>query len=215
MLQRVRPHPRLHEQIVFEFNENFSNFSADVLRAMSFGYQRAFTSLLWLRFLQHTPPKKMGKNEVSWIYRDLDALTELDPEFCPAYEHGGIFLSVITEDKRGAEQILLKGIRIFPQRWRIRAYLAYHYQFELEEPEKAAEQYLAGSKLPGAPYLLGVLASNFIQKNLGREQSIRFLTSLSQETKDPFMKRKFEEKLSKLKGDGKGGNRKSDRNPGD
>jgi hypothetical protein len=199
LLQEYKPQQRLADKIVFDFNENFSNFSAPTLRAMSFGYDRAAAALLWLRFLQQTPPRKVGKNQVSWIYRDLDAITEIDPEFYPAYEFGGIFLSVITEDKRGAEQILLKGTRAFPDRWRIRAYLAYHYQFELGEPEKAAEQYLAGSKLPGAPYLLGVIASSFIDKKQGRAQSIRFLEGMIRESKDPAMRAKFEDKIKKLK----------------
>ena len=199
LLQEYKPQQRLADKIVFDFNENFSNFSAPTLRAMTFGYSRAASALLWIRFLQQTPPRKIEKNQVSWIYRDLDAITELDPDFYPAYAFGGIFLSVITEDKRGAEQILLKGTRVFPDRWRIRAYLAYHYQWELDEPEKAAEQYRAGAKLPGAPYLLGMIASSYIRKNEGRQQSIQFLEDLLRETKDPYMRAKFEDKIRKLK----------------
>jgi len=199
LLQAYKPQPRLTDNLVFDFNETFYSYSAQTLRAMTFGYSRAAGALLWLRFLQQTPPRKVEKNQVSWIYRDLDALTEIDPEFYPAYELGGIFLSVITEDKRGAEQVLLKGTRVFPDRWRIRSDLGYHYQFELNEPEKAFEQYLAGSKLPGAPFLLGVLASSYINKNVGREQSIVFLEGMLQENTDPKMRAQFSEKLKRLK----------------
>ncbi|MGZ3738285.1 MAG: hypothetical protein ACXVB9_02855 [Bdellovibrionota bacterium] len=199
LLQEYRPQQRLADKIVFDFNENFSTFSAPTLRAMTFGYSRAASALLWLRFLQQTPPRKVEKNQVSWIYRDHDAITELDPDFYPAYELGGIFLSVITEDKRGAEQILLKGTRVFPERWRIRAYLAYHYQWELLEPDKAYTQYLAGAKLPGAPYLLAVIASSYMNKTGAKGQSIQFIEDMLHDTKDPFMRARFEEKLKKLK----------------
>ncbi len=199
LLQEYKPQQRLADKVVFEFNENFYSYSADTLRAMTFGYSRAAGVLLWLRFLQQTPPRKVEHNQVSWIYRDLEALTELDPEFYPAYEHGGIFLSVITEDKRGAEQIMLKGTKVFPDRWRIRAYLAYHYQFELDEQQKAAEQYRIGAKLPGAPWLLGVIASSYIQKKEGKEQSISFLENMLKDATDPVMRKKFELKLAKLK----------------
>ncbi len=110
LLQAYKPQERLADKIVFAFNENFTNFSAPTLRAMTFGYSRAATAFLWLHFLSQTPPRKVEKNQVSWIYRDLDAITEIDPDFYPAYEHGGIFLSVITEDKRGAEQIMLNNV---------------------------------------------------------------------------------------------------------
>jgi hypothetical protein len=199
LLQEHVPQERLTDKIVFDFNENFSNFSAPTLRALTFGYDRAASSLLWLRFLQQTPPRKVEKSQVSWIYRDLDAITELDPDFYPAYENGGIFLSVITEDKKGAEQILLKGEARFPDRWRLYAYLAYHYQWELGETSKAAEQYLRGAKTPGAPYLLGVLASSYIKKETGSEESERFLEGLLREAKDPAARIKFEEKLKKLR----------------
>jgi|GEM_PF-5111795 len=203
LLQEYKPQQRLTDKIVFDFNENFYSYSADTLKAMTFGYSRVAGVLLWLRFLQQTPPRKVEKNQVSWIYRDLDALTEIDPEFYPAYEHGGIFLSVITEDKRGAEQVMLKGVKVFPERWRIRAYLAYHYQYELDEQEKAAEQYRIGATLPGAPWLLGVVASSFIGKSQGKQQSIEFLEGMAREATDPAMKSKFLEKLARLKGEGK------------
>jgi hypothetical protein len=199
-LQELKPQERLTDKVVFDFNEGFYSYSADTLRAMTFGYGRAASVMLWLRFLQQTPPRKVEKNQVSWIYRDLDALTEIDPEFYPAYEHGGIFLSVVTEDKRGAEQIMLKGTKVFPDRWRIRAYLGYHYQYELEDHEKAAEQYRIGAMLPGAPYILGLIASSYIKKAQGRDQSIQFLEGMVREATDPGMRKKFEDKLRKLKG---------------
>lgn len=199
LLQEYKPQQRLTDKIVFDFNENFYSYSAQTLRAMTFGYSRAAGALLWLRFLQQTPPRQVEKNQVSWIYRDLDALTEIDPEFYPAYELGGIFLSVITEDKRGAEQILLKGARAFPERWRIHGHLGYHYQYELMEPEKACEQYMQGSKLPGAPFLFGLLASSCVNKTAGREQSIAFLEGMLSEAKDPMVRDRFEKKIQALR----------------
>lgn len=200
LLQEYKPQQRLTDKLVFDFNETFYSYSADTLRAMTFGYSRAAGVLLWLRFLQQTPPRKVEKDQVSWIYRDLEALTTIDPEFYPAYEHGGIFLSVITEDKRGAEQIMLKGARVFPDRWRIRAYLGYHYQYELGEHEKAAEQYRLGASLPGAPYILALIASSYINKTRGTEDSVRFLEGMLKETSDPMMRGKLEDKIRKLKG---------------
>ena len=68
-LQLFKPQARLADGIVFDFNENFTNFSAETLRAMSFGYSRSAAALLWLRFLSQTPPRKVDKNQVSWIYQ--------------------------------------------------------------------------------------------------------------------------------------------------
>jgi hypothetical protein len=174
------------------------SYPADILRLSSFGYGRAVSSLLWLRFLQQTPPRKVDPNQLSWIYYDLDAVTELDPDFYPAYEHGGIFLSVITEDKRGAERIFLKGAKRYPERWRIRAYLAYHYRWELGEPEKAAEQYLAAADLPGAPPIVKVAAASALARKGNTETALALLRGLLKGTHDPAARKRIEDKIEKL-----------------
>lgn len=192
------PQKRLSDSIAFEFNENFASFSPETLKISTFGYARAASSLLWLRFLQHTPTTKVEKDQVSWIFLDLLAISNLDPDFYPIYEHGGIFLSVITEDKLGAEKILLRGIERFPDRWRLRAYLAYHYHFEMDQPEKAGEQYLAGAKLPGAPFLLGVRASSYLENKGLSNQGVHFLWELYKNASDAELKRRFADKLRKM-----------------
>jgi len=194
-LQEYRPQKSVTDGVSFSFNEGFASFSPDSLQLMSFGYPRVLSNLLWLRFLQYTPIKKVPKNEVSWVYLDLDAIGSLDPEFLPTFEHGGIFLSVITEDKKGAELLLNKGVELYPDRWRLRAFLAYHYQFELLEPEKAYLHYKIGSELPGAPPLLGILAARYMAKASSIEDSVNFLRGLQKSTSDETIKEKLENKI--------------------
>lgn len=194
------PQKRLKDSIVFGFNDDIISYSPDFLRLTSFGYGKAVSSMLWLRFLQQTPPEKVARDQLSWIYYDLEAVSELDPNFYPAYELGGIFLSVITEDKRGAERIFLKGTKRFPNSWRLRAYLAYHYQFELGEPEKAGEQYVAAAALPGASYLVKVLASSSLAKRQGNEAAIDLLRGFLVNTKDEAARSRILEKIRKLQG---------------
>lgn len=199
VMQSSFPQKRLTDGIVFQFNENFPSYSADTLRLMSFGYGRMMSGLLWLRFLQQTPPKKVEPNQVSWISLDLDAVTEIDPDFYPAYEMGGIFLSVITEDKLGAEKILLKGARHFPLNWRVRAYLAYHYQFEMNKVDLALEQYLAGAKIPGAPQILGLRAGSLLSSQKSRGEGLQFLEDMLKETKDPVFRERIQERIKHMK----------------
>lgn len=197
-IQRRFPQPRLKDGIVFSYNEEVLSYPVDVLRLSSFGYGRAASSLLWLRFLQQTPPKKVEPDQLSWVYYDLDAVAELDPDFYPAYEHGGIFLSVITEDKRGAEHIFLKGVGRFPERWRIRAYLAYHYRWELGEPEKAAEQYLAAADLPGVPPIMKVSAASALAKRGDKEAALSLLQGVLKGTEDPVARRRILDKIERF-----------------
>ncbi|MCO5144473.1 MAG: hypothetical protein M9962_15450 [Oligoflexia bacterium] len=185
------------------FNEGIASFSAESLRLMSFGYDRLLSNLLWLRFLQYTPVEKVPPGQVSWIYLDLDTITNIDPDFYPAYEHGGIFLSVITEDKKGAEKLLLKGTERLPNRWRIFAYLAYHYQNELKDIDKGYEFYAKASKISDAPAFLNIFASNYYAKKYSIQSSIDFLESLLLNTKEEHMKKRILDKIQKLKNEGR------------
>lgn len=181
--------------VTFAFNEQRPTLGADTLSLISFGYPRIFSNLLWLRFLQSTSTERVPAGELSWMYFDLDSVSTIDPDFVPVFEQAAPFLSVVTEDKAGARLLLEKGTRIHPERWRIRSFLAYHYQFELAEPELAAQQYLAASKLEGAPSLMGLLAARHMAKTQSIQHSIDFLESLKQNANDPLTRKRFEERI--------------------
>ncbi|NUM88497.1 MAG: hypothetical protein HUU37_04760 [Bdellovibrionales bacterium] len=186
----------------FAYNERFASFQSGTLEKLGFGYTRALSGAFWLRFLQHTPPEKIQGNELSWVYLDLKAVSELDPEFKPVFTFGAPFLSVVTEDRLGARLLLEEGAKRYPGEWRLHAFLAYHYQFELGQPELAGAHYLTASKLPEAPPFLAVLAATHLARKSGPEEGIRFLEQMLRHTQDPSVRQKLEHKLSKLKGGG-------------
>jgi hypothetical protein len=162
---------------------------------------------LWIRFLQETPTHKVPAGQLSWIYRDLDAITDIDPEFYPAIEEGGPFLSVITEDKIGAERLLRKGIALQPERWRPYFFLGYHYLYELKDEAQAAETFRIGALKPGARPLMGLLATTLTAKSQGKAAGIALIQSMIQQTQDPKVREKLEEKLAAMEEKGSHGNK--------
>jgi hypothetical protein len=193
-IQEKAPQKDIRQGITFRFNEGVPSFSSDTLFLISFGYPHLLSNLLWLHFLQNTVTQKVPRGETSWIYYDLNAILDLDPYFLPAVHQGGIFLSIVTEDKEGARLLFEKGTRLFPYDWRTRAYLGYHYDWELGNQEKAKESYRIGASLPGAPFLLGLLAARFTAKQNSMKAGIALLDTLIEQTKDPLAKKKFIEK---------------------
>ncbi len=196
-LQESLPQRRATEGRAISFNEGAVTFSAQTLRFISFGYERMTAAALWLRFLQNTHPVKVSPNEVSWLYLDLEAITELDPEFLPAYQFGGMFISVITEDRNGAEKILRKGMERFPQNWKLPAYLAYHFQFELNDPDGARPLYLRAAQLPGSPDVLKSIAASIQSKQ--SQGGLAALEELERNATSPELKKRIQEKLRKAR----------------
>lgn len=193
--QEISPQKNLTESVSFKFNEGFPTFSARSIEFMSFGYARIFSNLLWLRFMQHTPPARVPENEVSWIYLDLDAISNIDPDFLPTFEQGGIFLSVVTTDKEGARLLLEKGAKLHPDRWRLFSHLGYHYQFELHELDKAGEAYQKASQIPGAPPVFSEYAKKYNARKTSPLENIKFLENMKRSTKDELIQKRLQDKI--------------------
>lgn len=194
-IQEKRPQRPVTENVTFSFNEGFPSFSGDSLKLMSFGYPRVLSNLFWLRFLQHTPPKRVEEDSVSWIYLDLDAISTLDPEFLPVFTSGAIFLSVVTTDKKGADLLLKKGAALYPENWRILGNLAYHQQFELGDPISAADTYFKAAVLPGAPHLFSILGASLRAKQGDKLNSIKILEQMRDESKDKVFRERLQSRI--------------------
>lgn len=200
IIQEHKPHLPLKDQVTFKFNEGFPSFSPEITKVLSFGYSRAFSALLWIRFLRHSPVTKVKKGEVSWVWVDLNTISVIDPDFSPVYTSGGVFLSVITQDKEGARLLLEKGVKKFPKIWQIKAFLAYHYQYELNDFAKAAEQYRIAATIPGSPHFFPMLAATLTQKSGDSRLAIAFLEEMLKNTKSDNVKEGIKKKLDKLRG---------------
>lgn len=155
-----------------------------------FGYADMISSIFWVRLLQdmeicdqrserELPSALEGGDQVveqildrklppskchlSWVYKMVDVITDLDPTFYMAYDAGGLFLSVLVDDREGAQRIYEKGIRYFPNDWRLLYKASYHSLFEMQRPEEAARLLVRAGKW-GAPKWVYSLAARLYTK---------------------------------------------------
>jgi hypothetical protein len=137
-----------------------------VFRYFHFGYNETMADVFWIRVVQdlavcdpaespgQAPPKVCTD---SWVFRMLDLITDLAPQFGMPYYYGATNLSVLVNDSKGAKIIFDKGLRAMPDSWDIAYRAAYHYMIELNDKEKAAELLVRAGKL-GAPQWVFALA---------------------------------------------------------
>lgn len=93
-----------------------------------------------------------------WSFRLLDAITRLTPKFRMPYAVGASTLSVLIDDHLGAKIIYERAFKYFPDDWHILYRASYHYLYELNELETAA-QLLSKAGDSGAPLWVKSLAS--------------------------------------------------------
>ena len=142
-------------------------------RRMSLGFNGLVADWYWLRALQYVG-RKIGAHEGDLRLDDLSPLglnqlaalleqsTTLDPQFMAAYEFGAVVLPAV--DAEAAIRLVRKGIAANPTRWRLYHHLGYIYWTSGQFSE-AAEAYMAGSKVEGAPPWMRVMAA---QMEVGR-----------------------------------------------
>ncbi len=188
----------------------------NVLQYFSLGYRDFLANLLWLRFIQDAdfcsfekgkPVYKGGKKhcELGWSYNMVDAISELAPRFKTPYTLSPVIMSIFTGDKKGAERILLKGLKNFPKDWRINFYAAYLYAIDIKKPELAA-RYAYQSAKNGGPYwlyslsakkygeanerLLGeTILTNLLKRNLPNKQKT-YIQEHLKDFRQEYMKKK-------------------------
>ena len=165
------------------------------LKHFSLGYRDFLADLLWLRLIQSADfcsfekgrPVYKGQTQqcdLGWSYRVADLITDFSPRFKEPYLFSTVMLSVFTGDKKGAENILQKGLKIFPTDWRLNFYSAYFYSFEVKKPKKSAFYARMSADHGGPQWLYGfsnktetkalqvreAIRQNLLKRNLTEEQ---------------------------------------------
>lgn len=160
------------------------------LKYFTFGYNDVIASVLWIRLLQDFEYCEGGKYQESdyvrpsedkvdgvdkvldrklhaskcnkgWVYSMLNSITDIQPRFKIAYDTGAVLLSVLVDDREGARLIYDKGLSLYPDDWEMNFRAAYHYLWEMQQPQKAALLFDKAAKLGGPPWIVALSAALF------------------------------------------------------
>lgn len=184
----------------------------------TFGYNETAADSLWLRVIQDFSVCENAKDGVAhataeasaasdaikskcsrgWVFKMLDAITDLAPNWKMPYSLGAIMLSVVVDDRVGATMIFDKGLKQFPMDYNLNYRAAYHYMWEEKAPEKAAPLLLRAAQVGGASWLYA-LAGKMYSEAGQAELAKGVLENALQETKegDPGRVR-IEKRLSEI-----------------
>lgn len=124
----------------------------------SFGYNEVVADLLWMRSLQDFDfcEKKIDNINCtgnSWMFRMIDAITNLSPHFRMPYATGSLSLTVLVNDIKGASVIFDKAVKAFPNDWPILYRASYQALIEEKNNEKAAGLMLRAAQNGGPQWL--------------------------------------------------------------
>lgn len=132
--------------------------SGDVLKKVLVGFENIAADLYWLRTVQYFGGQRMQVTTKNYDLLEplLNITIDLDPDFKIAYTYGATFLSEPFPMGAGLPlkgiEIIERGMKNHPEYWRFYLDKGFIYFWHLKDCEKAAEVFLEGSEIPGAPY---------------------------------------------------------------
>lgn len=137
------------------------------LEHFSFGMKEQIADSIWVRAIQDFDycEKKIDLTNCQnkgWLWRMLEAITNLSPQFRSAYSSGAIALSVIVSDVEGASSLFDKAVKEFPSDWVILYRAAYHALYEEKNNKKAAQLMERVSKNGGPPWTASLAGKLYI-----------------------------------------------------
>jgi len=179
--------------------------SGALLKKLSLGYDPLLADIYWTRAVQYYGTR-VGEGHGDFALLDplLNISTTLDPHLIIAYRFGAIFLSEPKPIGDGrtdlAIQLVKRGVAANPNEWRLDYDLGLLYYWRLKDYQPAAAAFLAGSNVPGAPFMtLKLMAASVAEKGGSIETSRMIFAELYQSTKDPEVQKMALKELRALK----------------
>lgn len=167
----------------------------EYMKIASLGYRQLLADLLWIQAIQVMGEKKVSDSNGRWLYRALDIVTTLDPQFVRAYEAGGLALTTLVVLPEESNRLLKKGMQHNPTEWKLPFLIGINYYYELYDDAKAADYISQASRLPNAPSSLATLAANLYVSAHSPQQAVNLLATMYQEATDESAKKLLEIRL--------------------
>ncbi|MBS1959640.1 MAG: hypothetical protein JST80_09235 [Bdellovibrionales bacterium] len=175
------------------------------MKLISAGYWAAAVDYLWIQNLGMIGSGKYSNETLKLTHDDYRLALDLDPDFYELYEQAGVLFSFFHESPDDAIEFLAAGIRRYesglapPDFWTHPAtlyiFLAYTYAFQKNDWTRARETYLRAAGVQNSPLYLSKMKEWLKEKSSERILAIRVLKILIANTKDDFIRKKYEEKL--------------------
>ena len=177
--------------------------SPTAIQKLSLGYDSLLGDIYWTRVVQYYGSRlNESHRNFDLLWPLLNITTTLDPKLIVAYRFGAIFLS---EQDLGADRtdlavkLVQRGIQANPDNWRLDGDLGFLYYWRLKDYPKSAAVYLAGSKKPGAPAWMKVMAARVSAMGGSLETSRLIWSEIYESTRDPHIQKMAMEELKTLK----------------
>ncbi len=190
-----RPLPNLSKQ------ETALNINQDLLVFLSAGNKRLLTDLLWVQTLIESDLEHYGARDLNnWMFVRFYTISTLDPLFYQNYLWGGQYLSIVKDDLKGAVTLMEKGVKYFPDDYKLNFNLGFTHYYELGDYKKGIlylDKIKTHPKAP--PFIPSLVMKMKIEMNFDYNTILSLIYDLMTTTEDQALKEKLTSDFHALK----------------
>jgi tetratricopeptide (TPR) repeat protein len=180
--------------------EELTLSSPQVVKKLSLEYAPLMGAIYWTRAVQYYGNKhRLHDPNLELLWPLLDITTTLDPNLLIAYRFGATFLSDAPPRGAGkpdkAVQLLERGLKANPEYWRFYQDLGNVYYFDKKNYLRASQAFEAGSKYPGTPPWMKIMAAKIAAEGESLEISYALWQDIYQTASDKNIQKNAEDHL--------------------
>lgn len=106
-------------------------FRSDFLRFFGLGLKRLIADVTWIQTLIESDLEHYEGGDLnSWLYLRFMTISQLDPNFYENYYFGGQYLMIVKDDLLGAENLMKRGLFVFPDDYGLNWQLGFLFAIE-------------------------------------------------------------------------------------
>ncbi len=169
--------------------------SGKLLKPAALGFDEAMADGLWIEGMIYFADAYLEGKKYEWMGHILDIVTTLNPQFKHAYEFAGV---ILTKEKANIPKtlpMLEKGIKQFPDEWRLNIYAALA-QLKWDSNYVKAAEYVKGlSKRDDIPSYTKTIYATFLNRGGEKQISLAFLIGNYVRSENEINKEIFYQKI--------------------
>jgi tetratricopeptide (TPR) repeat protein len=178
------------------------NYNPEFLRIISLGNNRLLADFFWIQSLIESDLDHYKSKDLNnWLYLRFNTILLLDPKFLEAYQYGGLYLSILKDDKIGAKDIYERGLRAYPNDYFLIFNAGFHYFFELNDEQNALKLLEKIQYSPRAPANLPSIVAKLKARAGDLEEAYELMLFAYNRTSDEssFIKKSFKDNLDSIR----------------
>lgn len=195
-LSMVGAQKTLPSDVVDDHRAGFSNFPN--IQYFALGYNGLLSSTTWVGCIYLYADILFNAASAKELPAHVQMVSNLDSNWLYPYEFAGVVFDGSPEESRVAREMLEKAIRVFPNEWRLRVYLAMQMQKQGVAVDSIVRVLENLPYIGEKPAFLNTLMFTLLAKSGESSNAMLRLSMVYQTIRDPFVRLQFQSKIGDL-----------------